>query len=123
MKTSNIVTDGNYKVRAGMNIQLTNIHDEYDPLETSVEQRLEEIKNFSWYIHSRRPMTRMVADDIVTLLNKLPRLERGAIFFRYGMDLDWNATAEKMNMSRTSTQRLVAKAMEHCKKLLEQEEK
>ncbi|BAL85189.1 hypothetical protein SELR_pSRC500150 (plasmid) [Selenomonas ruminantium subsp. lactilytica TAM6421] len=113
-------TEGNKHKNGPVSQPLYN-HYEYDRINDSVDVRIREIQHFAEFLHSTDISSRIVADEIVQILKKIPRLERAAIFFRHGLDLKWEDAAKKLNMSRSSTQRLTNSALQHCREILEQQ--
>lgn len=118
-KVSGVSTSGNYRVTASLGSgkyeipYLPDIWDDHD-----VEYTIAQLYNFCYYIHSYRVGDRITAIFLTDLLNEIPKVERAAIFYRYGMDEDLSTVANKLGVARSTAGYHIKAGVAHIREIL-----
>lgn len=115
-KVSGIATTGNSTTRGGKRYNLASYS--APSSEHNADYVLAQIKNYAYYITSHDIDDQLTADAITLLVRELPLLERAAVFYRNGMDLQMIEVARRMHVSRSTATYHLQQAYKHLRDII-----
>ena len=115
-KVSGIATTGNSTTRGSKRYNLASFSS--PSTEKNTDYVLAQIKNYAYYITSHDIDDQITADAITLLLRELPLLERAAVFYRNGMDLQMIEVARRMHVSRSTATYHLQQAYKHLRDII-----
>lgn len=115
-KVSGIATAGNSTTRGSKRYNLASYS--APSLEHDADYVLAQIKNYAYYITSHNIDDQLTCDAITLLLRELPLLERAAVFYRNGMDLQMIEVARRMHVSRSTATYHLQQAYKHLRDII-----